>query len=405
MIYKYILLPFLLTFVLNTTVFSYNNDTWVTMGSDVLAHQEHFFNLSIPVNNLTKHQGQKVQAFNTKPEKLNNISQIMHQDFFRCGGYIIHDSKKEAYEALTAVKNKIWQKAYVPQRILKLTKQDSVIPMISTMEEIRITETIIKMSSFHNRYHTSSYGTDSQNWVLNKWKSITNSRNDISVKEFTHSKTPQHSIIATVLGSKFPNEIIVLGGHGDTITDSIWLSKKKARGPGADDNASGIAVLTEVLQIMVDNNYKPERTIQFISYAAEEVGLIGSNSIAKDYKAKNKTVTGVLQLDMTNFNGSDVDILLINDYTNDRLNTFISKLIDEYIHVPWGYTSCGYACSDHASWSNQGYAAVYPFEAKFKDYNKKIHSKNDTFEVSNNHSYHAVKFAKLALAFALEIDK
>ena len=142
-----------------------------------------------------------------------------------------------------------------------------------------------------------------------------------------------------------------------------------------------------------------------MGYAAEEVGLLGSRAIARQFRSNNKTVVGVLQLDMTNFNGSDLDIVMMTDYTNRDQNAFLGTLIDEYIKVPWGYDKCGYGCSDHASWHNSGYPASIPFEAKMREMNRAIHTSRDTLEVSRNSAFHASNFAKLGLAYMIELDR
>lgn len=60
------------------------------------------------------------------------------------------------------------------------------------------------------------------------------------------------------------------------------------RSPGADDNASGIASVTEVIRLIMENNLRPKKTVQFMAYAAEEIGLIGSDDIARKYKKAKK---------------------------------------------------------------------------------------------------------------------
>ena len=127
--------------------------------------------------------------------------------------------------------------------------------------------------------------------------------------------------------------------------------------------------------------------------------------IARSYKAQNKNVIGVLQLDMTNFNGSSNDISIVSDYTNDAQNTFLKTLIDTYLtDLTWATSTCGYACSDHASWTSQGFPASIPFEAQKNDMNRRIHTANDTIEQSGGTAEHALKFAKLALAYVIELD-
>ena len=109
---------------------------------------------------------------------------------------------------------------------------------------------------------------------------------------------------------------------------------------------------------------------------------------------------------MTNYNGSSLDILLVNDFTNEAQNKFLGSLIDKYLPgVSWGYTKCGYACSDHASWTGEGFPASAPFEAERRDMNGHIHTSRDTLDQSDGTADHAQKFAKLALAYALELDR
>jgi leucyl aminopeptidase len=156
----------------------------------------------------------------------------------------------------------------------------------------------------------------------------------------------------------------------------------------------------------MDSSYTPQRTIMFMAYAAEEVGLLGSKEIATRFKNANKQVVGVMQLDMTNHKGSqNYDIVFMQDYTNAAQNQYLGQLIDTYVKVPWGYSRCGYGCSDHASWHNSGYPASIPFESTMGDINNNIHTKRDLIDVSGSTADHAAKFAKLAVAYLVEMGK
>ena len=72
--------------------------------------------------------------------------------------------------------------------------------------------------------------------------------------------------------------------------------------------------------------------------------------------------------------------------------------------VTYGTSVCNYGCSDHASWTAEGYMASFPFEANFGDHNGAIHTPNDTFSVSGT-ADHATKFAKLCVEFLIEASK
>jgi leucyl aminopeptidase len=227
-------------------------------------------------------------------------------------------------------------------------------------------------------------------------------RSDVTVTQFTHTGYPQKSVILTINGTDNASEVVVLGAHLDSINASG--TTETTRAPGADDDASGVASLTEALRVMLAANYKPRRTIKFIGYAAEEVGLRGSQDIAAWHKTNNVNVVGVMQLDMTNYKGSPSDIYMYTDYTDSAQNDFVVKLIQTYQPtLTIGYDKCGYGCSDHASWTAQGYWSSMPFETAFTQDNPYIHSANDTYANMGSQADHALKFARLGLTFAMEL--
>lgn len=206
----------------------------------------------------------------------------------------------------------------------------------------------------------------------------------------------------SIAGSERPDESIVLGAHLDSILSSRMSDTATA--PGADDDASGVASLTEALRAMLAHGYRPMRSVHFIAYAAEEVGLRGSQDIARSFKQSKGAVMGVLQLDMTNYKGTANDIVLFTDYTDGKQNAFLAELMSSYLpDLTVGYDKCGYACSDHASWQALGYPASMPFESSFARDNPAIHTAKDTFANSGGQAVHALKFARLAAAFAIEL--
>lgn len=183
---------------------------------------------------------------------------------------------------------------------------------------------------------------------------MTSLRNDVVIEMIKHRGYNKPTIVLTIIEYEQPEEIVFLGDHADSISSGY-------EAPGADDNASGIATMTETLRVLIANNIKPKKTLQFMAFAAEEVGLWGSMDVARSYRKSFKNVVGVLQLYMTLFKGTkEKDILLTTEYTNKVQNDFLGKLIDEYVKVPWGHTAGGNAL-------------------------------------------HATKFAKLAVAFMMEL--
>lgn len=376
-----------------------SNEHWITVGSDALP------SISKQFGNLMKRIDVQdgIAIMKLREEDRNALSELMHDEHGRCGGYIVHETYEDAKQTLYGVRKRKWIRQHQFENY-SIDQDDVVNPMLEDVDEEKITEVINHLSSYHNRYYKSPTGVESSKWIGAKWFELSNGRSDVSIEYVDHQRFPQPSVILTIKGSSETNEIIVIGGHADSIAGYWGGSKNKA--PGADDNASGIATMTEIIRVAMKHSYKPYKTVQFMAYAAEEVGLVGSNLIATKYKKENKQVVGVIQLDMTNYKGSDeYDIVMMDDFTNAAQNQFLGQLIDHYVQVPWGYSSCGYACSDHASWSRNGFPASMPHEATMQDGNPHIHTTRDTIEQSDGNSQHASNFVKLGLAYMVELAK
>lgn len=376
--------------------------TWITLGDAAYAKLQAAAPQAIAKQSKQGQGKEKVHLVQIDEEIMLKLSAAIHRELKRCGGFIVHASEEEGRQALAKAGTVQPLALAVSRPSYAIDNQTVVNGILPTMQASNIAQTIIDMSNFANRYYRTTNGADASNWLAQKWTSMAAGRSDISVSQYTHSGYNQKSVIMTINGSDNASEVIVMGGHLDSINMSG--NGETSRSPGADDDASGIASLTEAVRAMIAAGYKPRRTIKIMGYAAEEVGLLGSKDIAANFKANNVNVVGVLQLDMTNYRGSAKDVWIYTDYTDSQQNTFLASLMSTYQpSVTVGYSSCGYACSDHASWQNQGFPASIPFETLMGEDNPYIHTSNDTYANSGNQADHALKFAKLAAAFAVEL--
>lgn len=369
---------------------------WITIGEDAFPvmrqiMKEKGFDDPMPI--LARRKGVVVTRIDE--EMTPFLSREMHHHFNRCGGFLAHADYQAALRSLNSDKVQTAMKAALVS--YSIDNGSVANTLIGDLVESNIVSSIASLSSYSTRYYTSTGGLDSANWLKSQWETIAGGRSDVSVELFGHSWL-QPSVIVTITGQTLPSEVVVIGAHLDS-TSSFGGA------PGADDDASGIAVVTEVFRAAMANGYKPDRTLKFMAYAAEEVGLRGSGDIASSYAGSGVNVVGVMQLDMTNYQGSSPDIVLMQDYTNAAQNTFVTQLIDTYVGVNWAYDNCGYACSDHASWTNNGYVASMPFESYMGQYNPNIHTSGDTLSFLGNNAIHAMKFAKLAASYVAELAK
>jgi leucyl aminopeptidase len=340
--------------------------------------------------------------------QVDEISRVIHEQRRRCGGFFAFGTRAEAEAFVRGDASR--QAAQAKLASYTIDNATTVNPWLPQASEANIRGTIATLSGNTNRYYTSSTGKTSAEWIRSRWQALAGTRTDVSTELSTCGTcSTQPSVILTINGNELPGEIVVLGAHLDSINTSGGGSTTQVA-PGADDDASGVATLTEVIRIALASGWKPKRTVQFMAYAAEEVGLRGSNAIAQSFKNSGKNVVGMLQLDMTNYkSGSVADMQLISDYSNAGLKTFLTNLFDTYL-APSGLTrstyTCGYGCSDHASWTSAGFPAAMMFEGgSSSGYNPNIHGPNDTLANMGNSAANSVKFAKLALAFVGELAK
>jgi leucyl aminopeptidase len=340
-------------------------------------------------------------------EYLGTLSKQMHEEFHKCAGFSSHatyeEAAKFAEQSLNVDPN-------AQDLVYTLDNANSVNALVPETSESYTRSVIETLSAFHTRRYNQPTGLQSAAWIKDTWTALGADRPDISVAYFNHPTTvsPQPSVILTITGKTTPNEIVVLGAH----QDSINLNGQTQPAPGADDDASGIACLTDMIRVLASSGFQPDRTVQFMAYAAEEAGLRGSNDIATNYSNQGKNVIGVLQLDMTNYRdpASVYDMVLITDRTNASQNQFVRDILSTYLPTyNVGSTVCNYGCSDHSSWTNNGYASSFPFEAPFNpppSYdNPYIHSSEDTLDKSGGNATMADKFTKLGLAYVAELAK
>ncbi|HEX8638561.1 MAG TPA: M20/M25/M40 family metallo-hydrolase, partial [Pyrinomonadaceae bacterium] len=380
------------------------NTRWITVAE---AEAEHIQNVvrekgeNFDLRAVEKHG--ELTVIEADEEQILDLTRKMHEEFHKCAGFMSHETLEAARLSIEET-----ERAESAQAIAAYTidNQTNVNAMLAEAKEAEILETITRLSTdFPNRRYNQPSGVASANWIKDKWTALAAARPDITVEFFNHPSTtsPQPSIILTVPGTTLPGEVVVLGGHQDSINHAGGGATGGA--PGADDDASGIGSLTEAIRVLVAKNFRPQRTVKFMAYAAEEIGLVGSSAIAADFQARGVNVVGVLQLDMTNYKSSDsaFDIAVISDYTNAAQNQFLRDLITTYQpSLTFANATCGYSCSDHASWTNRGFPASFPFEPRS---NPTIHTTSDTLAQSGNSASHAVKYTKIALSYVGELAK
>lgn len=342
------------------------------------------------------------------PEQMNKISNYGHTQR-KCGGFEVLSENESLNAGVVLNQYKITQQnkmvlspMAVDPRIVYNQNYKNIIDKANSNQ---LKSTISWLSSYKTRVHSGAnpnvHVEDLKNkltdWLKDApWK--------YTLERIKHVKTKQDSLKLTILGITRPSEVVVLGGHLDSINQGLMGLPLPLPGydqaPGADDNASGSSNLIEALKLLKQIP-SFERTLEFYWYAGEEAGLLGSAEIAKAAKSNKKNIIGVLQLDMTLFPGDGEQVVgLMTDFTSPWLRSVLTQINDTYIKSRFIESQCGYGCSDHASWDRQGFHAVIPFEATMQKMNSNIHTAKDIIDTRSNFD-HSNTFTKYATLFAL----
>lgn len=260
----------------------------------------------------------------------------------------------------------------------------------------RIGESIKTLEAIGTRYHKTAEGLATPDKVEELFRAAAADKiAGLTIDQVAHASTQQKSVVVTIPGTEDNDSTVILGAH----LDSINGSNQAGQAPGADDDASGVATLVEVLRSISAQGSKFRRKIELHAYAAEEVGLLGSTEIAQSYDASGRTVAAMLQVDMNSWSsdsGSKTIYVVKND-TSKTLQRAVKNLLNTYLGGDYVEKALAHGTSDHRSWSDLGFPAVFPFEDP-ADYNAALHTPQDNSTTINNLALSA-RFAGLTLAF------
>lgn len=329
----------------------------------------------------------------TDEKKIDELAALLHHEGGCIGcGSIIKLSKPSQIMSQKSIVS--FDASALIKKAMTEGPRAGVKELVDLVNIDNIKSYISELSAYNNRHHRSSTGRQAADYIYNTFKSYENKERNLTVKQYSHSNTPQPSVIARLEGTTNPDEIVIIGCHIDSIAG--WSTANRA--PGADDNASGTASVKEILRIISTFNYKFKRTVEFHGYAAEEGGLVGSGEIAADYRRQGKNVVGMVQIDMCLYStATNPEIWLITNKTDAEHVAIAERLAGQYTKATIRKGPLFAGSSDHASWTKNGYPAIFPFENP-NSYNRSIHTANDTIAKSGNFVF-AENMAKLAMAY------
>ncbi|KAF2402053.1 putative zinc metalloprotease [Trichodelitschia bisporula] len=182
--------------------------------------------------------------------------------------------------------------------------------LLDAVDPARIRHTVEKLVSFGTR-HTLSTQTDpkrgigaARDWIateMQRYAAAAGVRLTVDTPGYDQgvaSRIPFpvriSNVVATLEGTADPSRVYVVAGHYDSrVTD---VNDYESDAPGANDDASGVAVVMELCRII--SQRPPKATIIFAAVAGEEQGLYGSAFLAQSLKKNGTYVEAMLNNDI-----------------------------------------------------------------------------------------------------------
>jgi hypothetical protein len=211
---------------------------------------------------------------------------------------------------------------------------------------------------------------------------LSDSRVHISTDVVRTRKTVRN-VLAGIPGSDpaLKNEWVVVGAH----YDHLGLGDRNSLAPsqigqihhGADDNASGTSGVLEIARLAARNKSQWKRSVLLITFAGEELGLLGSSQFVNHPTVPLNNVIGMINMDM------------IGRINNDRLfvggvgtSPDFKAWLEEFnqtAHLQLDYSDSGYGASDHMSFNSKKIPVLFFFSGLHTDY----HKPTDTYDKIN----------------------
>ncbi len=157
------------------------------------------------------------------------------------------------------------------------------------------------------------------------------------------------NVIGVREGAIFPDSIIMVTAH----YDHLGRMGKKTYFPGANDNASGVALLLNLAATLKN----PQNTLIFVAFGAEELGLLGSRHFIENQSVDLSRVKFLINLDITGT--GDEGITVVNGSVFEK-HIEMLKAINNQSNLLSQIKTRGEACiSDHCFFYLAGVPCFY----------------------------------------------
>ena len=164
-------------------------------------------------------------------------------------------------------------------------------------------------------------------------------------------------------------QTIIIGAHYDHLgfgsEGSLYRGKEKAIHNGADDNASGVAVMLDLISKL--KNANKSNNYLFMAFSGEEMGLLGSNYFVKNPTIDIKKANYMINMDMVGRLKADSTLAVYGVGTSPR---FKQSLMANNTRFKLIEKESGVGPSDHTSFYLSDIPVLHFFTGQHEDYHK-----------------------------------
>ena len=228
---------------------------------------------------------------------------------------------------------------------------------------------------------------------------------DFSPKANPHEEqldTTKTIQVSNVLGmiDNGANKTVVIGAHydhlGHGISGSLHAAKDGSIHNGADDNASGVALMLAIAEGLKNNESAKNSNYLFIAFSGEEMGLLGSNYYCKNPTINLEQVHYMLNFDMVGRLDTAKGLAINGVGTNPNWTKELEQA--NWDNLPFIYGESGVGPSDHTSFYLQDIPVLHFFTGQHEDY----HKPSDDVEKINYKGIHTIE--ELIVRLATQLD-
>ncbi len=184
-----------------------------------------------------------------------------------------------------------------------------------------------------------------------------------------------HNVAALVRGQNAAaEEYIVIGAHYDHLGYGGPGSGSRAIDTlaihnGADDNASGVAAMLEIAEYFATLPQKPQRSLLFLAFGAEEMGLLGSKFFVDNPLLSMDDLRLMINLDMVGRLDESKGLTVGGTGTSTVLDSLVKEGAAE-LALEVSTQDEGSGPSDHASFYGKDKPVLFFFSGTHQDYHK-----------------------------------